>query len=233
MRRADRLFQLLLLLRGRRRTTAKQLADWLEVSERTVYRDVSDRVASGVPLDGEAGVGYRLKSGFDVPPLMFTRDEIEALVLGTRVVRAWGGPQLGRAADHALAKIEAVLPDGRRGTARRARLFAVDYFIPPEAGANLDVLRGAIEERRRVRFDYTRADGAASSRDALPLGLFYWGRTWTLGAWCELRDGYRSFRVDRMRAIEVRDERFAESEAVSLAGYLRQYGAEDALDSES
>ncbi len=221
MRRADRLFQLVMLLRGRRRTTAGQLAEWLAVSERTIYRDVADLAASGVPVEGEAGVGYRLARGFEVPPLMFTRDELEALVFGVRVVRAWGGPRLGQAAEDALAKIESVLPLPRRAEPARSRLFALDFAAPEAVRAHIEPLRRAIEERRLVRFDYTRADGAASSRAVRPLGLFYWGGRWTLGAWCEVRRDFRNFRIDRMAALDVQDRRFEETAEISLEAYVR------------
>jgi biotin operon repressor len=110
MRRADRLFQITQYLRGRRLTTARQLAQWLSVSERTVYRDIRDLSLSGVPVDGEAGVGYRIKPGYDLPPLMFNADEIDALVIGMRMVQAWGGPQLGASAASALAKVVLACP---------------------------------------------------------------------------------------------------------------------------
>ncbi len=111
MRRADRLFQIVQSLRGGRLVTARQLSERLEVSERTIYRDVADLVGSGVPVEGEAGVGYILRDGFDLPPLMFTRDEIVALVAGARLIRAWGGQDMARAAEEALVKITAFLPE--------------------------------------------------------------------------------------------------------------------------
>src|SRR5258708_25126303 len=113
MRRADRLFAIVQYLRGRRLTTAAQLARWLEVSERTIYRDVADLAASGVPVDGEAGVGYRIRAGLDLPPLMFTFDEIDALGIGARFVESWGGAPLGRRARPAVAKVAAAPPNGK------------------------------------------------------------------------------------------------------------------------
>ncbi|MFV2003357.1 MAG: helix-turn-helix transcriptional regulator, partial [Paracoccaceae bacterium] len=114
MRRADRLFQIVQYLRGGRLLTAARLAARLEVSERTIYRDIADLVGSGVPIEGESGVGYLMRSGYDLPPLMFSRDEIVALVAGARMVRAWGGAAMALAAEEALVKIDAVLPDGAR-----------------------------------------------------------------------------------------------------------------------
>jgi len=137
VRRADRLFQIVQHLRGRRLTTAAQLARWLQVSERTVYRDVRDLSLSGVPVEGEAGVGYRLSKGFDLPPIMFTLDEVDAMVIGARMVESWGGPTLAAHARTALMKITLALPAARREEIARSRLFAPGFHIRPEAAASL------------------------------------------------------------------------------------------------
>src|SRR6266581_4066421 len=187
MRRADRLFAIVQYLRGRRLTTAAQLAGWLEVSERTIYRDVADLSASGVPIDGEAGVGYRVRAGFDLPPLMFTFDEIDALVIGARFVESWGGPALGR-----------------------ATLFAPGFFIDPKPGERLDALRHAIAEHRFADLDYKDVEGQSTARRVRPLGLYFWGDAWTLGAWCELRQNFRNFRLDRIGAVNVAELRYPE-----------------------
>ena len=201
MRRADRLFQIVQHLRLRRtRTTARELARKLAVSERTIYRDIQDLGRSGVPIEGEAGVGYILR-GFDVPPLMFTREEIEALVVGARMVEAWTTEQLAAAARLALQKIEAALPERLKADLDRPQIYAVDLRTKPAVRASLDSIRQAIAETRRVEFDYQREDGQASRRGAQPLGLYFWGNVWTLVAWCELRNDFRNFRLDRMSAI--------------------------------
>ncbi len=198
MRRADRLFQIVQHLRLRKtRTTARELARKLEVSERTIYRDVRDLGRSGVPIEGEAGVGYILR-GFDVPPLMFTREEIEALVVGARMVEAWTTEQLSAAARQALLKIEAALPERMRAELIRPQIFALNFKARADVRASLDVIRQAIEESRRVEFDYSREDGEVSRRDVQPLGLYFWGNVWTLASWCELRNDFRNFRLDRM-----------------------------------
>lgn len=220
MRKADRLFQIIQYLRGRRLTTAKQLAEWLEVSERTVYRDISDLMLSGVPIEGEAGVGYVLKQGFDIPPLMFTPEEIEALVVGARIVKAWAGTQLGHAATQALQKIEAVLPERLKPHASESRVFAIDAYNKPEFAANLDQVRQGINLQRFIRFHYTREDGETSRRDVRPLGLFFWGSVWTLGAWCELRQTFRNFRVDRMAEITLLERSFFDTQGMTLNDYL-------------
>jgi len=175
MRRADRLFEIVQTLRGRRLTTAAQLAQWLEVSERTIYRDVADLVATGVPIEGEAGVGYRIAAHFDLPPLMFTHNEIEALAIGARVVESWGGPGLARGARAALAKIAAALPRDKRTTLEAAPLFAPDFAVDPRLAAWVDPLRTAMAERRWVQVDYRDGGGAASQRRLRPLGLYFWG----------------------------------------------------------
>jgi predicted DNA-binding transcriptional regulator YafY len=198
MRRADRLFQIVLLLGRRRAVTARELAEALQVSERTIYRDIADLSLSGVPVAGEAGVGYLMRGGYQLPPLMFDADELAALALGSRMVQGWSDPELGRAAERALLKIEAVLPPALKQRMDEQALLVPDFHVPPQMIAPLGLLRRAIGEARKVAFAYTRADGEASQRSVWPLGLFFWGETWTLGAWCELRGEYRSFRLDRM-----------------------------------
>ncbi|PWV59531.1 helix-turn-helix transcriptional regulator [Plasticicumulans acidivorans] len=220
MRRADRLFRLVLLLGGGRVLTARALAAELEVCERTIYRDVADLVASGVPVDGAAGVGYRLRRGYQVPPLMFTPEELEALLLGAQVVRSWADAGLGAAAERALAKVEAALPVALRPQLTRSALIVPDFHVPEQARIALGELRRAIGATCKLRLDYRRADGEASRRTVRPLGLFYWGRVWTLAAWCELRGSYRTFRVDRITALEALAERFDAGDGAELRRYL-------------
>src|SRR5262245_19269957 len=192
VRRADRLFQIVQRLRLRRRvsTTAAQLAEELGVSERTIYRDVQDLILSGVPIQGEAGVGYALPNSFDLPPLMFTEEEIEALVLGARVVKSFADASLAKAADDVLAKVEAVLPKHMRDRLASSTLFALN--LRADASRDLSSLRGAINTMKKIRFAYEDGKKAATVRTVQPLGLFYWGATWSLGAWCELRTGFRN-----------------------------------------
>lgn len=202
MRRADRLFQIVQILRRRRLTTARHVAEQLAISERTVYRDVRDLIASGVPIEGEAGVGYRLR-GFDLPPLMFTHEEVEALVLGARIVQSWTDPELAGAAAEAIAKIEAALPRDRSHLVASTALFAPEEHFRVEITIDLRVLRQAVREHRRLRFGYSDAAGAATSRAVRSLALSFYGPIWLLAGWCELREGFRTFRLDRMRDLEV------------------------------
>src|SRR4029079_3759435 len=136
------------LLRRRNVATAAWLAQELEVSERTIYRDVRDLTLSGVPIEGEAGVGYILRRGFDLPPLMFTEAEIEAMVLGARVVTSWGDAGLAKAAAEALARVEAVLPDRLRERITGTPLFAPGFHVPQAVAGTLTVMRNAIDEKR-------------------------------------------------------------------------------------
>ena len=221
MRRADRLFEIVHHLRGRRLTTAAQLAEWLEVSERTIYRDIADLLGSGIPIDGEAGVGYRLHPDFDLPPLMFNHNEIEALVIGARMVESWGGPTLAQGARSALSKIAAALPRDKRASVESSRLFSPDFFINPMMGAQMDILRQAIDGQRCVQLAYRDVDGRESQRRVRPLGLFFWGGAWSLGAWCELRGDFRNFRLDRVLNSVVDAQPYVEESGRRLADYLR------------
>lgn len=222
MRRADRLFEIVQYLRGRRLTTAKQLAEWLEVSERTIYRDVADLVGSGVPIDGEAGVGYRISAQFDLPPLMFSHNEIEALVVGARFVDAWGGPALASGARSALAKIAGALPREKRAALEATRLFAPGFFIDPLHGERLERMRQAMATRQIAELDYRDRGGMATKRRVWPLGLYFWGDSWSLGAWCELRQDFRNFRLDRIVDVRVLDERFPDEAGKRLTDYVRR-----------
>jgi predicted DNA-binding transcriptional regulator YafY len=224
MRRADRLFQIVQLIRGRRRTTAAFLAQRLEVSERTVYRDVADLQHQGVPIEGEAGVGYRLGRGFELPPLMFSPDEARALVASVRMAQVWQDPAMAQASQVALGKILSVLPAASRAAAQSMALYAPPAQMEPVVLANLQSLRELVHQRCRVRFAYRDAQGAASQRTVRPLGCFYWGSVWTLAAWCEDRNDFRSFRLDRVRdlaTVEGATGHFQEEPGKTLADYLR------------
>lgn len=227
MRRADRLFQIVQHLRGRRLTTAAQLASWLRVSERTIYRDVRDLSLSGVPVEGEAGIGYRLSKGFDLPPIMFTVDEVEALVAGMRTIESWGGPSLAGHARSALSKIVLALPKARRDEVERTRLFAPGFHVPKEAAAELESVRRALAERRKLRLEYFDSAQRRSERTVRPLGISFWGSAWTLTAWCESRQDFRSFRLDRMRVIEMPEGPFEETPGQTLEDFLERIRKEE------
>jgi predicted DNA-binding transcriptional regulator YafY len=221
MRRADRLFQIIELLRGKKAVTARAIAQQLRVSERTIYRDVADLMASGVPIEGEAGVGYLLRRGFDLPPIMFDREEIEAVVAGTRLVRALAGTQLGEAASRVIAKVEAVLPANRRAELKESRVYAPPYSVNQALAERLDVLRCAINSHHVVEFSYTRIDGEASRRSIRPMALFYWPPHWLLGGWCELRQDFRNFRADRIDTLQMLERNFEEEPGRGFSDFMR------------
>lgn len=224
MRRADRLFQIVQLIRGRRLTTAAFLAQRLEVSERTVYRDVADLQHQGVPIEGEAGVGYRLGAGFDLPPLMFTVDEARALVASVRMAQVWQDPALARASQVALGKILSVLPAAARVAAESMAVYAPPIGLEPAVQATLQTLREAAQAHRKLRVQYSDAQGQPSERTLRPLGCFYWGKVWTLVAWCEVRGAFRSFRIDRMVEVQSVDgagSTFRDEPGKTLADFLR------------
>jgi predicted DNA-binding transcriptional regulator YafY len=220
MRRADRLFEIIQRLRGGRLVTARVLSDELEVSVRTIYRDVADLQASGVPIDGAAGVGYLLRPGYHLPPLMFRPAEIEALIVGARMVEAWAGRALAEAAGEALVKIGAVVPSERMRVAERVPIFATGLRVQEVERTNLDRFAKAIEQRLKTRFAYRDADGGASERTVWPLALHFWGQVWTLAAWCELRADFRTFRIDRAEWVSATDDAYPQIAGRTLQDYL-------------
>jgi len=226
MRRADRLFQIVQLLRRSRATTAAHLAAELEVSERTVYRDVQDLMLSGVPIQGEAGVGYALPVHFDLPPMMFDAQEIQALVLGARMVQGWADAELARAARSVLAKVERVLPNHLLQRLEDNKLFVPDFHIPKAQHAAMRAVRTGLDQQTVLRLDYADDAGSRSERDVRPLGLFYWGRTWTLLAWCELRADFRNFRLDRIVQATGSARHFVDQPGKRLEDFLARVADE-------
>jgi predicted DNA-binding transcriptional regulator YafY len=222
MRRADRLFQLVQLLRSRKLRTAAELGDELRVSARTVYRDVADLVGSGVPIEGEPGVGYRLRKGYELPPLTFNAEEITALVLGARMVQAWADDELAQAASSALTKIEAVVPEPLRSMVTESTLFAPRGAWSRGMVSKLGLLRRAITDRRKLRFRYQREDGEHSERTVRPLGLYFFGAKWLLASYCEMRADYRSFRIDRIDEHEVLVDTFDPADGIDLDTFLKR-----------
>lgn len=223
MRRADRLFLIVHALQGRRTALpARRLAETLRVSLRTVYRDVADLQVSGVPIEGEAGVGYLLRKGSNIPPLMFTPDELEALVVGTRFVCAFAGTRLAANAQAAMLKIEAVLPPALRQRADHTRIFAPVWRDQHQSdfAALLDRLHTAIGDHQVLRLDYCDESERETRREIEPLCLAFWGGKWTLGGWCRLRNDFRNFRPDRIVRCEATGESFSETTGRNLAAYL-------------
>ena len=227
MRRAERLLQLLQILRRHRRpVTGDAIARELEVSLRTVYRDIASLMADRVPIRGEAGVGYVLGEGYDLPPLMFTPDELEAVMLGLRWVTRRGDRQLSRAAQDTVAKIGAVLPEQLR-----PHLFDAALMIPPHDRLFADAVdvgqfRNAIREGRKVRVDYKAEDGRQTARVIWPIAVAYYDAQRLILAWCELREGFRSFRTDRMLSADVLPEKYPARRKVLLKQMEEQFAKE-------
>ena len=224
MRRAERLFHIIQILRrGARPVTAAALADELEVTTRTVYRDVADLKARRVPIDGEAGVGYILRPGFDLPPLMFSEDELDALLLGVRVVQSWADPALAKAASDVLAKIAAVLPE-----ALRPRIRSLQLLAPPsrrlEPLVDVPSLRMAVRRQQKARIGYLDLQGRRTERTIWPMTMAFFPPVWLTLSWCELRADFRTFRLDRIEQLAVLEETYPQEPGKRLVDYLRREG---------
>lgn len=207
MRRADRLFQIIQFLRTRRLTTAKWLAQTLEVSERTIYRDIQDLLCSGVPIDGEAGVGYILHRDYDLPPLMFDIGELTSLVIGAKMASSLGG-KVKQNAEKALSKLGSALPKKQQHEIDSIKIYAPS-FNSMRYGAMIDILNQAICQKRVVKIDYQKPqDIHPQSRDIYPLGIFFWNNKWTIVAWCLIRNDFRHFRLDRIYEYTLQDKSF-------------------------
>jgi predicted DNA-binding transcriptional regulator YafY len=231
MRRADRLFRIVQMLRSGRLKTARALAERLQVSERTIYRDVRDLQLAGQPIEGEAGVGYTLRRDFDLPPLMFTPEELTALVLGARLVKAWGGAENVAAASSALARIEAVLPAELAARLDAIALYAPDFVMTKAQRLLLDKLHAACLQRAVLAFRYTRLSDDESKgehRTVRPLALTFWSGVWTLAAWCELRNDFRIFRIDRIQQLSPTDRIFSPKRGQRLEDLMRKVRADAA-----
>ena len=223
MRRTDRLFDLIQLLRDGRLHTASDLAEQMEVSVRTIYRDMDTLVASGIPVEGERGVGYILRAPVFMPPMALTQVELEALHLGAALVRQTADTELQEAATRVLTKIDQSMPEPMFGALDG---FGKEIFAAPEVAAsfsNMPTIRRAIREQLVMLIDYTALDGRQSRRRIRPLQMEYWGRAWTCTGWCEERQDFRVFRVDRINDILVPGGRFEQEPGQTLVDYLKRF----------
>ena len=221
MPRSARLLDLIQSLRRHRRpVTAAALAEELGVSERTIYRDVGTLVGMGAPIDGEAGIGYVLRPGFLLPPMMFGDEEIEALVLGLRWVAERGDSSLSAPAANALAKIAEVLPTELRDKAGEVALLVG----PQGSGLDLSLLRGAIRDEHKLKIAYADEKGQQTDRTVWPFALGFFENVRVLCAWCELRQDYRHFRTDRISAAEPTAERYPRRRRVLLSEWRKREG---------
>lgn len=212
MRRTERLFQIIQILRrARRPVTGQHLAEELEVSLRTLYRDMAELIAQRVPIKGEAGTGYVLESGYDMPPLMLTADELEAAVLGAKWVAARGDDALARGAQDLIAKLSSVVPPELEPVIVDAGVYPVTRFDGRvEDSFDVSLARAAIRHQQKLHIEYEDEHGAVSSRTIWPFLIAYWEHIRLICAWCELRQDFRHFRTDRVSAATLLDDRFRE-----------------------
>ena len=220
MRRADRLFDIIQCLRSASGpVTAASLAASLEVTVRTIYRDIATLQARRVPIEGAPGLGYILRPGFDLPPLMFTMDEIDAIAVGARLVRRIRDPKLQEAAERVLAKIAVAVPEALRAHLTSAPLYVSDGSAAEPRGVDLSEVRTAIRDRRKMRIAYRNESGRRSHRTIWPIAVAYYVEVTVIAAWCELRNDYRHFRVERIETAQILDARFQDAGGRLLAGW--------------
>ena len=213
MGRTQRLLTLMDALRRHRRpVTAASLAAEMSVSVRTIYRDVQSLIGLGAPIDGEAGLGYLLRGGFFLPPLMFDEDELEALVLGARLVARQGDKALAASAANALAKIAAAAPKDLRDMMSDTGFWVVPLIEPPDLPV-LKPLREAVRREHKVAIAYGDEKGTETNRIIWPIALAFYEGKQTVAAWCELRSGFRHFRTDRIKSLEPQSERYPKRRA--------------------
>jgi predicted DNA-binding transcriptional regulator YafY len=221
MRRSDRLFDIIQTLRvAKGPMTAATIAERLEVTVRTVYRDIATLQARRVPIEGAAGIGYLLRRGFDLPPLMFTADEIDAIAVGARRVRRLRDPGLQEAADSVLAKVATILPDGLRDGVVSAPFFVSEGAAQTPEGIDLSDVRYAIRETRKLRITYADGSGQRTNRTIWPIAMAYYVDVTIIGAWCELRVDYRHFRVERIVTSTLLEENFPTGDGKLMEGWL-------------
>lgn len=221
MAKSDRLLQLMQCLRTfPAPVKAHALSDELGVSLRTIYRDIESLRKSGALIDGEAGYGYTLQEDPALPPMMFSRDEMEALVLGLREVVQVADPVLAKAAENALSKLKASLPERMRAEFEHAVLYAKRFYCRPEISIDIEALRDATRNERVISIDYADVEDNRTQRDIQPLAIVFFDRSLVVMAWCELRSDYRSFRIDRIIAMTVTDRSFRPRRVSMLREYL-------------
>ena len=231
MTKAERLLAILNLLRGRHQAmTAHQLSEHLDVSVRTIYRDIEALCRQGADIEGEAGIGYRLTDRGHLPPLTFTIDELEALTLGARLGKARADSTMAPAADQAWQEVRSVLPAHRQHEIERRR---APMLVATHSNTHLSQyaaeIRQAIAAERLVSFGYQDEKRRQTERTVQPLGLVYWGYCWHLVAWCLLRENYRVFRLERLQQLKVTEQRFCRPEA-TIQQYLQEYAPDARTD---
>ena len=231
MRRTDRLFELIQIFRDGRLHRAEDLAETLGVSQRTVYRDIESLVGSGIAIEGARGVGYLLREPVHLPPLSFTEEELRALHLGAQMVSAYADAAHDRAAKAAMSKIDAVLPSDRPRSGHTWGFWVNGASGEPEARSALAPLSEAIRTRHKVEIQYISLKDETSSRIVRPIQIECWGHVWTFTAWCEKREDFRMFRIDRIANYTILDERFKDEPGKCLADLLARMCQQEGVES--
>ncbi len=224
MRRADRLFDIIQALRGKTRpTTAAALAQKLEVTPRTIYRDIATLQARRIPIEGEPGFGYLLRKGFDLPPLMFTMEEIEAITLGANLVHRVRDAKLKEAAEGVLNKLQQTVPKDLRSYLASPRFYVSEgSTVRPEGIELIDVLN-AIRECRKIAITYVDERQRSSDRTIWPIATIYYVDVTLIATWCELREDFRHFRADRVVRSHVLDERFSADSSRLMSEWMTHW----------
>jgi len=209
--------------------TAERIADEFDVSVRTIYRDVQDLITSGVPISGEAGVGYLIDKSHCLPPMALEVGELETLMLGAAMVSTYTDDTMAKSAKSLIRKIKTVLGEKDRQTFAGTALFAPPSAVLIPWTVDFSALRAAIRDKHKLKLAYEDKDGETTGRTVWPLAMTFWGSKWLLLAWCELRRDHRNFRLDRMESAEVLSEPFVETGETSLEHYLDCLGVTDGL----
>ena len=220
MRRSERLTEIIEIIRDGRLHLARDMAEALEVSERTIYRDIATLIASGVPVEGERGVGYLLREPVFLPPLALSLTELEALSLGMSIVQEVADTELREGARTLHEKIASYAPNRRKSP--KSWGFGLYEFKRVRDGLKfMPILRRAIRERGKLHVAYRSLSGGQSERTIRPLQTDYWGRVWTLSAWCEMRNGFRAFRIDHIESCDPTGELFQDEPGKTIEDYLK------------
>lgn len=219
MRRTDRLFEIIQLFRGGQLLRGQQIAEHVEVSLRTVYRDIETLIASGIPIEGERGVGYILREPIFLPPLTLDSTELEALHLGMEIIRQMPDANLATGAKRLLEKVNAVLPDAKRGRNYLDNLSVYASQIPARF-SHLATIRQAIAAQKFLKIQYTSLSGNPTTRTIRPLNVEFWDQVWTCTAWCELRNSFRVFRIDRINDCKPSGNNFQSEPGKQFQDYL-------------
>jgi predicted DNA-binding transcriptional regulator YafY len=223
MRRADRLLKIAHFLRSRRQAvTAQQIGEEFEICKRTVYRDIQDLMMSGAPISGEAGVGYIIDKQYYLPPVTFDVDELEAIALGVSMVRHWTDDRFAEKAEAALDKIHAVLPAGLQGEMEQITTYSVPMQPPLPWTISFSDLREHIRKRQKISVRYVDEMQRETTRTLRPLAVIFCSPVWLLAAWCETRNDFRNFRLDRIQAFDSTNEVFADEPDKNLTAYKAQ-----------